>query len=221
VTSLLSLRKISVVLQHRLTTSGVFSDVNPQTRPRKEWVLTQESFDRFLAILDHDREKAGEKYEEIRLKLLKYFQWCGSTFPDIDSDETLNRVMRRMEEGANVYNLNGYIYGVARLVQTESLKRRHLKQHFEDASLVALSSLGVDAEAAQRTECLERCLGCLGAKDRSLIIEYYKHEKAERVTGRERLAARLGISLNSLRLKMHRRRVRLEGCMKKCLGRYE
>jgi DNA-directed RNA polymerase specialized sigma24 family protein len=193
----------------------------PQTRPRKEWVLTQESFDRFLAVLDPDREKAGEKYEEIRLKLLKYFQWCGSNLPDIDADETLNRVMRRMEEGANVYNLNGYLHGVARLVHTESLKERNRKQELDEFSLIELSALGVEAEAAQRQECLERCLGKLSDEDRAMITEYYTHEKADRIACRERLAARLGVSLNSLRVKMHRQRQNLEACVNRCLGRYQ
>ena len=193
----------------------------PQPRPRKEWVLTRETFDRFLAVLDNDRDKAGEKYEEIRLKLLKYFQWCGSSFPDLDADETINRVMRRMEEGANVYNLNGYIYGVARLVNTESLKHRNRMQELEESSLIELWSVGVDAEAVQRQECLERCLGKLSDEERAMITEYYTHDKAEKVTCRERLAARLGISLNTLRVKMHRQRLYLESCVNKCLRRYE
>ena len=86
--------------------------------PKSEWVLTQAAFDGFLATLDRDRDKAGEKYEYLRLKLLKYFQWCGSDVPDIDADETINRVTRRIYEGQDVYNLTGYIYGVAKLVQS-------------------------------------------------------------------------------------------------------
>jgi len=38
---------------------------------KKEWVLTQEAFDRLLGWLDPDRESAGEKYEAIRLRLIK------------------------------------------------------------------------------------------------------------------------------------------------------
>ena len=53
----------------------------PKVRPKSEWVLTQAAFDGFLATLDSDRDKAGEKYEYIRLKLLKYFQCCGSDVP--------------------------------------------------------------------------------------------------------------------------------------------
>lgn len=191
----------------------------PKTSSKKEWVLTQAAFDRFLSLLDRDREKAGEKYEDIRFKLLKYFQWCGSAIPDIDADETLNRVMRRIEEGGNVYNLNGYIYGVAKLVYKESQKRRYLKQDLDEAHVVELPSVVVGTETVQYQECLERCLGYLSNEDREVITEYYKYEKIEKIACRKRIAARLGISLNTLRVKMHRQRQNLEACVEECLGR--
>ena len=40
---------------------------------KKGWVLTQELFDTLLDWLDPDRERAGQKYETIRLKLIKIF----------------------------------------------------------------------------------------------------------------------------------------------------
>jgi DNA-directed RNA polymerase specialized sigma24 family protein len=199
----------------------VFQNVTvPQPQLKNEWVLTKEVFDRFLATLDIDRDKAGEKYEEIRLKLLKYFQWCGSEFPDIDADDTINRVMRRINEGVNVFNLNGYIYGVARLVHTESLKNRKRKQQLVEATQFVMAGQGIDSEAAQRQECLEHCLGRLSEEDRAVITEYYKHDKAEKIASRERLAAKLGVSANALRVKMYRQRLNLESCVSKCLGRY-
>jgi len=42
---------------------------------KKQWVLTKESLDVFLARLDPDEDRAGQKYEVIRLKLVKNFQW--------------------------------------------------------------------------------------------------------------------------------------------------
>ena len=134
---------------------------------KREWVLTQRVFDRFLAILDTDRDKAGEKYEFIRLRLLKYFQWCGSDQPDIDADETLNRVMRRIDEGENVYNLDGYIHGVARLVQKESLKLRNRKQELDVDQVVELAP--AEPEESQWRECLERCLGYLSDEEREIV----------------------------------------------------
>lgn len=193
----------------------------PKVPPKSEWVLTQAALDGFLATLDRDREKAGEKYEYIRLRLLKYFQWCGSDVPDIDADETINRVTRRIYEGQDVYNLTGYIYGVAKLVHAESLKQRNRRRALEEESFIELSSIGVEVEVANYQDCLERCLGCLSDEDREVITEYYRYKKTEKIDCRKRLAAKLGISMNTLRVKMHRQRMNLEACVEKCLARYE
>jgi DNA-directed RNA polymerase specialized sigma24 family protein len=192
----------------------------PKVLSKSEWVLTQAAFDGFLAALDRDREKAGEKYEYIRLKLLKYFQWCGSDVPDIDADETINRVTRRIDEGEDVYNLTGYIYGVAKLVHAESLKRRNRRRALDEESVVELPWIDTEVNAANHHECIERCLGCLSDEDREVITEYYRHNKTEKIDSRKRLAARLGLSLNTLRVKMYRQRMNLEACVQKCLTRY-
>ena len=193
----------------------------PKVQQKSEWVLTQAAFDGFLAMLDRDREKAGEKYEHIRLKLLKYFQWCGSDVPDIDADETINRVTRRIDEGQVVYNVNGYIHGVAKLVHAESLRRRSLRQEFDEGSIIELASISVGINVANYEECLERCLRTLSDEDREVITEYYRYKKSEKIDCRKRLAARLGISPNTLRVKMHRQRMNLEACVEKCLARFE
>jgi DNA-directed RNA polymerase specialized sigma24 family protein len=187
---------------------------------KNEWVLTQAAFDGFLATLDRDRDKAGEKYEDIRFKLLKYFQWCGSDVPDIDVDETINRVTRRLDEGQDIYNVTGYIYGVAKLVNAESLRRRNRMRMVEEA-LIEPPFLSPEVETTNYHECLERCLKSLSSEDREIIIEYHRYKKTEKINCRKQLAARLGISLNTLRVKMHRQRMNLEACVQKCLARYE
>ena len=48
----------------------------------KDWFLTQEAFDALLAWLDPEREAAGRKYEEIRLRLIKLFTCRGCSEPD-------------------------------------------------------------------------------------------------------------------------------------------
>ena len=197
-----------------------FQYVDSPTLPKKEWVLTKEAFDRFLDRLDVVRDKAGEKYECIRLKLLKYFEWRGSDLPDMDADETINRVVRRIEEGENVYNLNGYIYGVARLVNAESLKRRNRKQELvDDPSRQELIVEPDDPEMTERQGCFDRCLGYLTNEDREIITEYYQYEKGQKIAYRKQLAIRFGITPNALRIRAHRQRVNLEACVGECLGR--
>ena len=194
--------------------------VDSPTLPKKEWVLTKEALDRFLDRLDADRDKAGEKYEAIRLKLLKYFEWRGSEAPDIDADETINRVIRRIEEGENVYNLNGYIYGVAKLVYAESAKRRNRKEELlDDASRLELSVEPDNLEVTERQGCFDRCLGYLTNEDREIITEYYQYEKGQKIAYRKQLAIRFNISPNALRIRAHRQRVNLEACVGECLGR--
>lgn len=189
------------------------------TPTKKEWVLTKEAFDSFLARLDRDRDRAGEKYESVRLKLLKYFQWRGSDSSDAEADETLNRVARRIEEGENVYNLNGYIYGVAKMVYAEGVKLRSRRQELDEASdLEAMPIEEEDPEVAERRNCLERCLGHLNTEDRETITEYYQFEKGNKIEHRKSLAVRIGISPNALRIKAHRQRVNLEACVRECLG---
>lgn len=188
------------------------------TPPKKEWVLTKEAFDRFLAKLDIDRDKAGEKYESVRLKLLKYFQWRGSDSCDIDADETINRVARRIEEGENVYNLNSYLYGVAKHVYAESLRLRNRKEELDEACGIEASNFEEDLDAAERQSCLKRCLGYLTNDDRETITEYYQFEKGKKIEHRKQLARRFSITSNALRIKAHRQRVNLEACVRECLG---
>lgn len=82
---------------------------------KKEWVLTREAFDKLLACLDRDRERAAEKYEEIRNALITFFEHRGCLSPQEYADETINRVARRLSEGKEIYanNAASYFYGVA------------------------------------------------------------------------------------------------------------
>ena len=58
---------------------------------KKGWVLTQELFDTLLDWLDPDRERAGHRYETIRLRLIKIFTSRGCPEAEELADETINR----------------------------------------------------------------------------------------------------------------------------------
>ena len=75
--------------------------------------LTSEAFTKLLARLDPDRERAGEKYEDLRRTLIKFFEWRGAPFPEEQTDETFNRVARKLDEGIEIKNIGGYCYEVA------------------------------------------------------------------------------------------------------------
>ena len=59
---------------------------------KSTWALSQEAFDRLLAWLDPDRDRAGERYEEIRRKLIGIFLRRGCSTAEDLTDEAINRV---------------------------------------------------------------------------------------------------------------------------------
>ena len=188
---------------------------------KKKWVLTQEAFNRLLASLDADCEQAGQKYERIRLKLIHYFAWRGTTFPEAEADETINRVAQKIEAGEEIKNLNAYFYGVARLVLAESLRIREKEQEaIKRAPLAEVPYKDDDSDSARRRVCLAHCLRRLPEESRDLIIEYYQDEQGKKIKRRKDLASRLDIPVNALRIRAHRIRTGLEMCVKECLGKH-
>ena len=190
-----------------------------QDHARQKWTLTQDAFDRLLIALGGDRDSGGEKYLEIRANLTRFFEWRGCSFPEDHADETFNRIARKIDEGEEILNPAGYAMGVARLVLLEIMKSRQREQS-------ALNEIGTSGEVyvaaddgEDRLECLQNCLQTLSPDNRELILEYYKGEKSEKIQNRKKLQDRLGIPVNTLRMRALRLRERLQSCVEECVAR--
>jgi DNA-directed RNA polymerase specialized sigma24 family protein len=182
------------------------------------WKLTEEAFAKFLACMDPDPARAGEKYEALREALVKFLDWRGALFPEELVDETFNRVTRKLEEGETIHDLPTYCYGVARLVFLQSLERPGNKQvGIEELSMVAIPEPDV---TDVRREYLNHCLRRLPADNRELIVEYYRKEGRQKIDHRVSMAERLGIPLNALRSRAQRIRDKLERCIMRSLQDY-
>jgi RNA polymerase sigma factor (sigma-70 family) len=179
--------------------------------------LTGEALARLLACLDDDVEAAGEKYEVIRRKLVKFFDWRGAHFPEECADETINRIIRKLDSGETIRDIPTYCAGIARLVFLETLKKADRHQ----VSLDEWGSIAAPApqpeENAQQT-CFERCLNELPIESRRLILQYYQDERRRKIDNRQALADSLGVPLNALRSRVQRIRDKLEQCVTSCLG---
>lgn len=186
-----------------------------------EWSLTEEALDKLLAAFSADRDEAAKLYENTHLKLARFFEWRACSDPEDRADKTFNRVARRVDEGQPVENLIGYIYGVARLVYMESLKEHErdplLLDTVDDMSWKEPNSN--DDERERRLRCLDQCLEELPPESRALILEYYDEEKQAKIEIRKRMATRLGIPLNALRIRAYRIRAGLEECVLECLDK--
>lgn len=184
---------------------------------KSEWTLTEEAFARFLACLAADAEIAGQQYEKLHLKLVKFFDWQGAHFPEECADETLNRVVRKVEAGEVIRDIAAYCQGVARLVFLETLKHPDNKKvSLEEVNKVAAFAAEPE-EADLRSQCFADCLRQLPAENQQLILAYYNEEKRLKIDNRQALAERLGIPLNALRSRAQRVRDKLETCVNRCM----
>lgn len=201
---------------------------------KKDWVVTQGAFDRLLSELDPERERAGEKYEQIRQKLLKFFQWRGCPFPTAEeyTDSTIDRVARKIAEGAEVHAQNPYLYFHGTAI---NVLREHWKK-VGKAEVEALDDLSPtyhptvnptalwQAEEEQREQearlgCLSECVTSLSPDQREMLIAYHQGDGGAKIARRKELAERLKLPLNALRIRMYRLRGELESCIDGCRKR--
>jgi hypothetical protein len=75
--------------------------------------LTAAAFERLLEALDADRDRAGERYELLRRKLLYLFGCRGLTQVEDLADETLSRVAARIGRGEFVQRAGLRVWGRA------------------------------------------------------------------------------------------------------------
>ena len=180
---------------------------------KKNWVLSQESFNALLDWLDSDREQAGIKYEEIRRRLIKIYITRGCEEAEDLADETINRVVSKLEDIKKEFTGDParYFYGVANKVLLEYQRRKPPPpQSFplEDSSRVELEF-----------RCLEHCISRLSEENRELLLLYYQAEGREKIEKRKFLADKLGIAPNALRIRAFRIRTALQHCVEKCVER--
>jgi DNA-directed RNA polymerase specialized sigma24 family protein len=192
-----------------------------QTVSKVSWEMSQEAFDLLLDRLDSDRETAGSKYEAIRLMLMKLFENRNITGSTDHADEVINRLTRKLIEGAEIQSLTAYALGIARLYIKEVLRgHKHVALEDEEWSKrLSVAQPSVDEGESQHERCLTQCLDTLKHDDRELILQYYEEDKEARIDHRKVLADKLGMTTITLRTRACRIRMRLEECTSQCLGR--
>jgi DNA-directed RNA polymerase specialized sigma24 family protein len=188
---------------------------------KKEWVLTQDAFDGLLAWLDPDREIAGRKYETIRIRLIKLFICRGCAEAEELADETINRVLAKVNQIKNEYVGEPilYFYGTGRNVYREYQRKCVARQADVPIESACDHSalLAITGDVEPEYQCLERCLDRLPSTSRKLVLEYYQQEKQAKIDYRKRLADEMGIAVNALRIRAYRIRRALEECVHACL----
>jgi RNA polymerase sigma factor (sigma-70 family) len=188
------------------------------TRQSSKWELSEQAFEKFLACLDADRNRAGEIYETLRQKLILFFQVRTISAAEEAADEVLNRVMRKLDTGEEIREPMTYVFGIARMMLLEVTRKQERQQELPDQLSIAAPSSDEDEAMEAQLACLRQCLAKLTADQRELITNYYQEEKRAKINLRQALAQRLGLDMNALRVRACRVRDQLQACVQKCVA---
>lgn len=192
-----------------------------QVRKRSAWELTPETFASLLQCLDTDAERAAEKYVALRERLAKFFECRGCNATLDLADETINRVARRLNEGETIRATDPtpYFYGVARNVLREDQKNRNRQflplDELTPPQHPRMDPSETDDQEAERQrldrllDCLETCLEELPKETCQLLLDYHRDEKRARIKRRKEMAEQMGITVNALKIRVHRLRTTL------------
>ena len=188
-------------------------------------ILTQTGFDKLLATLDADRKQAGAKYESLRVRLIKFFEWRNCELADELTDTVFDRLIKKIAAGEQIENIAAYSATVAQFVFKEDCRRRErLFASIEDAPEAQIAAQANEFAGEIETEdlrmnCLEKCLGEFSDENRRLVIAYYDTDERTMIQTRKHLAEEMKISLNILRIRVCRLKAKLEICTSDCCGK--
>lgn len=190
--------------------------------PVRREQLTSAEFENLLRRLDADRDSAAKKYEGLRRKLIKFFEWNGCLSAEDLADETFDRVTEKLGN-QGIHDVVAFSWGVAKNVRQEASKRdrriiripdlpagERVFSHLKGAE----NAIHEKIENQRRSKYLYLCLQRLQARERTLFLAY--HQAAKEVTNcRQELAKRAGLTLGALRVRINRLRDGLEKCVQK------
>src|SRR5581483_5626384 len=154
----------------RLFRPSAYMDVLTRDIAQEERTLTQVAFARLLEWLDDGVDTQGERYLEMRRRLVSYFDRRNRPFADDLADETLNRIGRTLEKSGSIAVTPParYCYVVARFVLLEDIRRGRKYVQVDEARplpsrgrVPAPDSEEPAREQGRRLDCLDRCLATL------------------------------------------------------------
>lgn len=170
-----------------------------------------------------------EQYNRLRKRLIMFFDRRGCPSADDLADETLFRLLAKLQSGAeaSTLNLEAYALGIAKNVWHENNRNPlHTADSLENPTTgqpLEIPSHDHEVLWHLTDEALRRCVNrCLGNKltedERRLILNYFKDNWREQVKNRKRLAEELGMTDVGLRVKVMRILRKLNACTTKCLN---
>jgi hypothetical protein len=180
--------------------------------------VARRRFDALLQRLNADEAKGGFGYEALRRRLILYLRRHEPVEAEALTDEALDRLARRLEEGAAITDSALFAFGIAKLIVLEARARNTRRDAALRDPQFAAATEDEDVVDPVLVTALQECLRHIGRRGADLLFAYYRDDDARRIRTRRSLAMALGISLNTLRNRALRLREALEACVRKRTG---
>jgi len=188
---------------------------------RKKTPISQEDFDSLLGWFSPDADEAGEKYEEIRAGLIKYFSFRGCPESESLADETLNRVAAKLDGFTFDGNFKPitYFYSFAAKIYLEDYnQRKRIAAKTVEIGAQYRKKVYLEKKSNPAADCLEKCLAKRPAEEKEILLKYYSFDKSEKAESRKKMAQAENIKVELLHTKISRLRKIVRECVKKCLN---
>lgn len=179
--------------------------------------LNSESLQALLDALATDGQDQGLAYENLRLRLIRFFHWNQCASPEDMADTALDRLAEKLAASTQpILSPAGYAVGIARMLLHENKAQQKKEQKMLSFLAWFLARHNAEDESSLRQEeALSHCLEKMSPENRLLLESYYSGDAAERIRQRQSIADAMGIARNALRNRILRLRRQLEDCASK------
>lgn len=177
---------------------------------------------KLIARFDPNADKAKEKLVFIYGNLIGFFKKCGnlSALPEEYAIETIFRAAQSLKDDQEIKNLSAYIFKVAWNVLHETWREKKNRTTSLEEILVEGEPASYPDDEEERSwfrwkkrrlKLMQQCLEKRSSEERALLQQYVEAKAQDAV---EALAKRLQMSINTLRIQIHRIRKELKLCVK-------
>lgn len=183
---------------------------------KPKWELSHEAFKKLLSWLDKDLNLAAEKYEAIRIRLIKILTYKGCYEAEELADETFDRVNKKIDWLIENYEGEPTLYflAVANNIYLEFIKKPKRDELTEN---IAQNKPTEEEDINPEYECLQECLKKLNSEQREFILNYYQGEKSDKINNRKKIVEESGKGVINVRVQAYRIRAKLQKCVLNCV----
>src|SRR6201986_4022530 len=170
--------------------------------------MNSDDFSRFLELLSSSG--GGDDgclcYIRLHRKLEGFFTMRGIRDAAGAADETIDRAVKKIAEGAPVPDAGKYCMGIARNIVRERLRREHRESKSFLKFIEDLDD-GPREVVARINQILEPCFSVLAHDDKALLVAYCRVMRGSaRAEHRRQLAASMNTTVTALRMRVNRLR---------------